>query len=43
MYVILAKDSPSLQSLENVQGTREMTATSNGERVFVVTRELKKD
>lgn len=43
MYVVLAKDSTSLQSLENVSGTREMTTTADGERVFVVTRELKKD
>jgi 20S proteasome subunit beta 6 len=43
MYVVLAKDSPSLQILENVPGTREMTAATDGERVFVVRRELKKD
>jgi 20S proteasome subunit beta 6 len=43
MFVVLAKGSPSMQSLANVQGAQEVTAATDGERVFVVRRELKKD
>jgi 20S proteasome subunit beta 6 len=43
MFVVLAKDSTSMQSLANVSGVHEVTAATDGERVFVVRRELKKD
>lgn len=43
MYVVIAKGSTSYQSLENVRGAQEMTSTIDGERVFVVKRDLKKD
>jgi 20S proteasome subunit beta 6 len=42
IYVVLAKDSTSFQGLENV-AAQEMTAANDGERVFVIRRELKKD
>jgi 20S proteasome subunit beta 6 len=42
MYVVLARGSP-LQGLESVQGVQEVTSTSDGERVFVVRRNLKRD
>lgn len=43
MYVVLAKNSPSIQGLRDVRGLSELTATEDGERVFVVRRDLKKD
>jgi len=43
MYVVLARGSTSLQGLENIRGVREVTAAADGERVFVVRQELKKD
>lgn len=43
MYVVLAKGSTSLQGLGNIRGIQEMTATDDGERVFVIRRDLKKD
>lgn len=42
MYVVLAKGSP-LQGLELVQGVQEMSTTTDGERVFIVRRNLKRD
>lgn len=42
MYVVLAKGR-SLQGLEGIRGVQELTSTDDGERVFVVRRELKKD
>lgn len=42
MYVVLAKGSP-LQGLELVQGVQEMSSTTDGERVFIVRRNLKRD
>jgi len=42
MYVVLARGSP-LQGLENVPNVQEMTTTPDGERVFIIRRELKKD
>ncbi|THU87380.1 N-terminal nucleophile aminohydrolase [Dendrothele bispora CBS 962.96] len=42
IYVVLAKGS-SVQGLEKVPGAQEMTATGDGERVFVVRRNLRKD
>jgi len=43
MYVVLAKGSASVQGLGNIRGIQELTATDDGERVFVIRRELKKD
>jgi len=43
IYVVLANGSPSLQSLQSIRGTQELTSTTDGERVFVIRRELKKD
>ncbi|KAF5382623.1 hypothetical protein D9615_002762 [Tricholomella constricta] len=43
MYVVLAKGSTALQSIVSVRGIQEMTTTEDGERVFVIRRELKKD
>lgn len=43
MYVVLAKGSNSLQGLGIIRGIQEMTATDDGERVFVIRRDLKKD
>lgn len=43
MYIVLAKNSPSIQSLRDIRGMSELTATEDGERVFVVRRDLKKD
>lgn len=42
MYVVLAKGFP-VQTLEGVAGIQEMTATNDGERVFVIRRNLKRD
>ncbi|THU98601.1 20S proteasome subunit [Dendrothele bispora CBS 962.96] len=42
MYVVLARGS-QLQGLENVPNVQEMTTTSDGERIFIIRRELKKD
>ena len=43
IYIALSKESASIQDLRDVRGVSELTATENGERVFVVRRELKKD
>lgn len=43
MYVVLAKDSPSIQALQNIGGIKEKTSTADGERIFVIRRDLKKD
>jgi 20S proteasome subunit beta 6 len=42
MYVVLAKGS-ALHGLETMQGITEMTTTDDGERVFVIRRNLKRD
>ncbi|KAJ4482586.1 nucleophile aminohydrolase [Lentinula aciculospora] len=42
MFVVLAKGSP-LHGLENFDGVQEMTVTNEGERIFVVRRNLKRD
>jgi len=42
MYVVLAKGS-ALEGLDAVQGITEMTTTDDGERVFVIRRNLKRD
>lgn len=42
MYVVLAKGR-GLQGLEGIRGAQELTVTDDGERVFVVQRDLKKD
>jgi len=43
MYVVLAKESTSLQSLDGLRGVEEIAGTADGERVFVIRRDLKKD
>jgi len=43
MYIVLAKDSPTLASLQSSREAQEVTATADGERVFVIRRDLKKD
>jgi len=43
IYVVLSKNSPSIQGLRDIRGASELTSTNDGERVFVVRRELKKD
>lgn len=43
IYVVLSKNSPSIQGLRDIRGASELTSTDDGERVFVVRRELKKD
>lgn len=42
MYVCLAKGR-SAAGLEGVPGIQEVSATDDGQRVFVIRRELKKD
>jgi 20S proteasome subunit beta 6 len=42
MYVVLAKGR-STQGLDGLRGLQEVSATEDGERVFVIRRELKKD
>ncbi|KAJ3815066.1 nucleophile aminohydrolase [Lentinula lateritia] len=42
MFIVLAKGSP-LYGLENIDGVQEMTVTNEGERIFVVRRNLKRD
>ncbi|KAF5314851.1 hypothetical protein D9619_007266 [Psilocybe cf. subviscida] len=43
IYVVLARNSSSLQGLLSVRGVQELTATNDGERTFVIRRELKRD
>ena len=40
--MVLAKGS-SLQGLESIAGVQEMTQTRDGERMFVIRRNLKRD
>jgi 20S proteasome subunit beta 6 len=42
MYVVLAKGR-DVQGLEGVAGVSEVSTTADGERVFIVQRDLKKD
>jgi 20S proteasome subunit beta 6 len=42
IFIVLAKGRP-MQGLEGVRGMQEVTATNDGERVFIIRRELKKD
>jgi len=42
IYVVLAKGT-SAQGLDSVRGMSELTANSDGDRVFLIRRELKKD
>ncbi|KAF5343795.1 hypothetical protein D9757_007133 [Collybiopsis confluens] len=42
MYIVLAKGSP-LHGLESIDGVQEMTATNEGERIFIIRRNLKRD
>ncbi|KAF8740689.1 hypothetical protein AX14_007589 [Amanita brunnescens Koide BX004] len=43
MYVVLGRDSPFIPGIEGVQGVQELTATEEGQRVFYIRRDLKKD
>jgi len=42
MYIVLAKGR-TLHETESIGGLQELTTTDEGERVFVVRRDLKKD
>ena len=42
MYVVLAKGRDA-QELESIVGVTEVSSTADGERVFIVQRDLKKD
>jgi 20S proteasome subunit beta 6 len=42
MYVVLARGR-TLQGLEGLRGLQELSTSQEGERLFVVRRELKKD
>lgn len=42
MFVILAKGR-SAQGLQGIAGVQEVTTNPDGDRVFVIRRELKKD
>jgi 20S proteasome subunit beta 6 len=42
MFIVLAQGRPAPE-LERAPGVQELSATPNGERVFVLRRELKKD
>lgn len=43
IYVVLAKNSNSLQGLQTIRDIQEVTSNTDGERTFVIRRELKKD
>jgi 20S proteasome subunit beta 6 len=43
IYVVLAREGDAIESVESVQGVQEVTATEEGQRVFYIRRELKKD
>lgn len=43
IYVVLAQGSQGLAGLEGVGGVQELTTNADGERVFVVRRNLKRD
>lgn len=40
--MVVAKGRPT-QALEGVRGVQELTTSSDGDRVFVIRRDLKKD
>ena len=40
---MLGRDSPFIPGIEGVQGVQEVTATEEGQRVFYIRRDLKKD
>lgn len=42
MYIVLAKDR-GVQGMEGIRGVQELSVTDEGERIFVVRRDLKKD
>jgi 20S proteasome subunit beta 6 len=42
MYIVLAKGR-GVQGLEGVRGMQELSVADDGERVFVIRRDLKKD
>jgi 20S proteasome subunit beta 6 len=43
MYIVVAKGSDAVQSLQDVRGLQEVTTSVEGERVFILRRDLKKD
>ena len=43
IYVVLAKNSDSLQGLQAIRDIQEVTSNNDGERTFVIRKELKKD
>lgn len=43
MYVVLSQGSTAAQSLLSIRGVQEVTATNDGERVFIIRKDLKKD
>ena len=43
IYVVLAKNSDSLQGLQTIRDIQELTSNNDGERTFVIRKELKKD
>ena len=43
MYIVVAKGSNAVQSLQAIRGLEEITTSVDGERLFILRRELKKD
>ena len=43
VYIVVAKDSPNIQGVQGIPGLQEATSADEGERVFVVRRNLKRD
>jgi len=43
MYIIVAKGSDNVQTLQAIRGLEEITTSVQGERIFILRRELKKD
>ena len=43
IYLVFANGSPSVQALANIRDVQEVSETEDGERIFVIRRELKKD
>jgi len=43
IYVALGRDSPGIQAVQGLQGVSEVTTTEEGQRLFYIRRDLKKD
>lgn len=43
MYIVVAKGSNAVQGLQAIRGVDEITTSVEGERVFILRQELKKD